>query len=404
MAIPVWLVLGFFLFQYYINMEIDSIISKESSKPSSKPHNKQNDEIFSDINISELDMLANKKKLIKESEKNSTHSTSLKSTKKSIPKSETSISSLSTEINDKKKQKKINKENNNDHVRKEKTELLAKISVIINNSHNKYQSHSSLNNSLDEIKEEYHRLKSIVDNEKMVKFCKHGLIMAIKGIEFLNHSYDPLGIDLDGWGESMAYNMETNEYDEVLSELYEKYKGTGHIAPEIKLILMIVMSGTMFAITKKASKNPEVLSDMLNSFISKQSKQQPSEQFQQPHTQQFQHPPQQPQQQPPQQFQPNQEQLLIPGFTRLNQNSYIQDNDTIDSDNVPSKIKDPDSINIDNIIKQMKQQKEKKNDQLDLDEFNLTNLIEDKQESIKNVAMKTKKTRAPRKTNKKLIN
>ncbi len=231
------------------------------------------------IGMSELEELANKKKMLDEpilevvNEEiienpnilQSKHSS--KSSSSSIDSS--SISSISTNYSQKKK--KGTKENKNESIKREKLELLYKLSNVIAKSNGRFSLNVTIENTLQEIQLEFTRIKTIIDNESMLKFCKHGLVMGIKGIEMLNSNYDPFGIDLDGWGESMSYNMATNEYDDVLLELCEKYKGVGKISPELKLILMILMSGVMFSFTKRATKDPTHLMSMLNSLRSKQN-------------------------------------------------------------------------------------------------------------------------------------
>ena len=387
--------------------------SKMSSK-SSKISKKKSIDILSDIDMSELELLANKKKLNKKSEevslnkentipvlkektkqKNKTSSIIKKPSRRSYSSSDTS--------DDRYRTKKLNKENKSESTRKEKLDLLLKLTTLINNNHGKYTSRMSMDNTLDEITADFTRIKSAADNEKMVKFCKHGLIMGIKGVEFLNNSYDPLGVDLEGWGESMAYNMETADYDEVLSELYEKYKGAGTMSPEVKLLMMVVMSGVMFSFTKKASKDPDMLGNILGSFMPKMPQQSPQEQMrQQPQQRQ-----QQFQQEIPQRnsYANQQQQFMVPGFSPLanqNQNQGL-DNESEDSDKIPSRIRGPpntfdtpDSVNIENIMRQMQQQKQQKQ-QRDIEEM-INKKVDDNVESesvdmVRNVNIKPKRGR-----------
>ena len=73
----------------------------------------------------------------------------------------------------------------------------------------------------------------------------------INGIEFLNSKFDPFDIKLDGWSEQVNENL--TDYDEIFSELHEKYKSKASMAPELKLMfqlggsaMMIHMTNTMF--------------------------------------------------------------------------------------------------------------------------------------------------------------
>lgn len=389
-------------------MEIDKSNSRVSSKASSRSSKKksivqQNNE-SDDISMSQLELLANKKKLNKKSEEisidlekevSSKKSEKVKSesvqrkSSKSISSSSSSSSSESS-VDYKKDKRRVQKENKNEVIRKEKSDILFKLYSVIEKSGGRWSSKMSMDNSLEEIKTEFTRIKATLDNESMVKFCKHGLVMGIKGVEMLNNAYDPLGVDLDGWGEAMSFNMATTEYDEVLSELCDKYKSSGSMSPEVKLLVMIVMSGAMFSFSKKAAKDPSTLTNLMSSFMgkSKQSQPpQPQQAPQQPQQQQY----QQQQYQQPQYQQPQSQQHYTQPMPANNniadfnieqlrrhqqqhqqqmyqQQMYEQQQNDVesdDSDNIPSKLRGPvfdtpDSINIENIIKTMKDKKKEK--------------------------------------------
>lgn len=386
-------------------MEIDKSQSKSLSKASTRSSKKKISDIVSDdISMSQLELLANKKKLNKKSEEISIENNNIiekeksrepsisKKKSESTAKSKTrrtisSTASSSSDFEEQKKydRKKINKENKNDAIRKEKSEILFKLYTIVEKSNGRWSTKLTMDNSLDEIKNEFTRIKAVLDNEAMVKFCKHGLVMGIKGVEMLNGAYDPVGVDLDGWSEAMSYNMATTEYDEVLSELCEKYKGAGSMSPEVKLLVMIVMSGAMFSFSKKAAKDPNTLSNLMGAFMKKS----PPQQSQPPPPQQSRPSPPRPEQpmfnlgapnaQQPQGMQqgmPNQQpffssfvqQPQVPSLSSLNRQRQM-DVDTEDSDDIPSKIRGPDfdgpdSVNIENIIRTMKEKQNQKEKEL----------------------------------------
>jgi hypothetical protein len=359
-------------------MEIDKSQTKSTngSRLSKIENNKNN--ISEDISMSQLELLANKKKLNKKSEEISLNNepridSDITNEKKKIstvsskspPRKKSTLhkkidSSISSDLSEtstefkKKTKHKIHKENKNEETRKEKSELLYKLYTIIDKSNGRWTCKLTMDDSLEEIKNEFTRIKAILDNEAMVKFCKHGLVMGIKGIEMLNGAYDPIGVDLDGWSESMSYNMSTNEYDEVLSELCEKYKGTGSMSPEIKLLLMIVMSGAMFSFSKKAAKDPNTLTNLMGSMFKKtQSSPQP--------------PPSPPQSTPQRQSisESGRNDSSLAQLAESLRNKRQMDNDTEDSDNIPAKIRgpsfdSPDSVNIENIIQTMREKNQKK--------------------------------------------
>lgn len=385
-------------------MEIDKSQSKSLSKASTRSSKKKISDIVSDdISMSQLELLANKKKLNKKSEeisiendniiqkeqskepsvsKKKSESTAKSKTRRTI--SSTVSSSSDFEEQKKYERKKINKENKNDALRKEKSEILFKLYTIVEKSNGRWSTKLTMENSLDEIKNEFTRIKAVLDNEAMVKFCKHGLVMGIKGVEMLNNAYDPIGVDLDGWSEAMSYNMATTEYDEVLSELCEKYKGTGSMSPEVKLLVMIVMSGAMFSFSKKAAKDPNTLSNLMGAFMKKSPPQQSQPQ---PPPQQSRPSPPRPEQpifnlgqaQEPQGMQQGMssqqpffssfvQQSQVPSLSSLNRQRQM-DVDTEDSDDIPSKIRGPDfdgpdSVNIENIIRTMKEKQNQKEKEL----------------------------------------
>lgn len=105
------------------------------------------------------------------------------------------------------------------------------------------------NSSLDEMEYEYELLKSYVDKSNGVKMYKNLLVNGIALVEFFNDKYDPFEFQLQGWSEHMS--VEVDSYDEVMEELYEKYRGTGrNMPPEVKLLFMVVASGAAFHYSK----------------------------------------------------------------------------------------------------------------------------------------------------------
>jgi hypothetical protein len=230
--------------------------------------------------------------------------------------------------------------------------------------------------------------------------------------------------------------MEQQDYDEVIAELYEKYKGKGHMAPELKLVLMIIGSAAMFTITKKITKmdsglQGNMLSSLLGNVMSGQRSQaQPTMQQQAP---QFR------QQSSPQvnSFQEQLRQAHQMGQERVNQNqSHLghghghghghqgqfrvptlgpvpygvnlnqMDNMSEDSDIQPSRMRgpegnfdSPDSINLQDIMKTMAQNKRMKELEANKNKFELSFDEQTEDDIVKNVALKNKRGR-PAKKNK----
>ena len=362
-----------------------SILSSKSARASSsKKSSKPRDLESEDISLSQLELMANKKKMNKADE------ISLESKKssykdESIRRSDPSISSSTLNDTDryKRREKTIARENKNDQIRREKSEFLYKFNKL--NVKGKWSSlRLDMNNSLDEIRNEYERVRNEIQNERSVAFFKRMLLLGVQGVEMMNTKFDPLGVDLDGWSEAMGYSMENQEYDEVMSELYEKYKGHGQMSPELRLIFMIISSATMFTITKKITKmdTGDTFTSLLGGLMNKGGQQQQQQQQQQPPLTQFQQqsPLSQFQQQSPlaQSQQPtfyNHRQFSIPNSSavkvpnvfdlRASRNKGV-DSDTSD-DVMPSKMNGPntnyingDGLDIDNILKTMNERKREK--------------------------------------------
>jgi len=225
-------------------------LTSSSSFKSSKKRSSKGQVESEDISLSQLELMANKKKIAKPidnisivSKKNtSIHEEVHKDYKKTSIKSSKSSSSSSRSSDDtrqkKKKEKLVSRENQNDTIRKEKSEFLYKFNKL--NVKGKWSSlHLDMNCSLDEIRNEYERIKNEISTERNTAFFKRMLLLGVQGIEMLNNKFDPVGVDLDGWSEAMGYSMENQEYDDVMAELYEKYKGRGQMSPELRLIFMI---------------------------------------------------------------------------------------------------------------------------------------------------------------------
>jgi hypothetical protein len=157
-------------------------------------------------------------------------------------------------------------------MRIKKIELLRKLAEIKSKGFSLTKEYD-FNSSIEEMEYEFALLKSFVDKRNGVKIFKSGLLQAVSVIEFLNDKYDPFDFHLQGWGEHMS--VEVDSYDDVLEELYEKYKGTGKgMPPEVKLLLLLTASAGAFHFSKTQSsipgleqtlsKNPDLVSKLLN--------------------------------------------------------------------------------------------------------------------------------------------
>lgn len=108
-----------------------------------------------------------------------------------------------------------------------------------------------MESNLLEMKGEYESVIAEKEKSNSVKFQGKMLMACITGIEFLNNRFDPFDLKLDGWSEQINENID--DYDEIFSELHEKYKSKATMAPELKLLfqlggsaLMVHMTNSMF--------------------------------------------------------------------------------------------------------------------------------------------------------------
>jgi hypothetical protein len=148
-------------------------------------------------------------------------------------------------------------------IRMKKIELLRKLCEIKSKGYQLSKEYD-FNSSLEEMEYEYELLRSFADKRNGVKVFKNGLLQAVSVIEFLNDKYDPFDFQLSGWGEHMS--VEVDSWEDVLEEIYEKYKGSGKkMAPEVKLLWLILASGSAFHFTKSQANKLPGLDSMLSS-------------------------------------------------------------------------------------------------------------------------------------------
>ena len=147
-------------------------------------------------------------------------------------------------------QQKVNTEKED---RMKKIELLRKLSELKTKGYDLSKPYD-FNSSIEEMEYEFELLKSFANKRNGIKLFKSCLCNGISIVEMLNDKYDPFEFQLTGWSEHMS--VEVDSYEEVLEELYEKYKGTGKsMPPEAKLVLLLVASASAFHFSKSTFKN-----------------------------------------------------------------------------------------------------------------------------------------------------
>lgn len=113
--------------------------------------------------------------------------------------------------------------------------------------------HFSRDSNSYELKKEYEFQYELRDRQVKTKLYKNSIINLVHFIETANETYDPFSIDLDKWGEHVA--IEIDDYDDIMNELYDKYKEIGkNLPPEIRLIFSLGFSGFTYHVSKKCLK------------------------------------------------------------------------------------------------------------------------------------------------------
>ena len=135
----------------------------------------------------------------------------------------------------------------------------------------------SMDSSLQEMQGEYETIMEEKTKQNSVKFQGNMLMAIINGMEFLNNKFDPFDVKLDGWSEQVQENI--NDYDDIFSELHEKYKSKASMAPELKLLfqlggsaMMVHMTNTMFKSSMPGMddilrQNPDLMRSFQNAAV-----------------------------------------------------------------------------------------------------------------------------------------
>ncbi|AYV85370.1 MAG: hypothetical protein Satyrvirus13_3 [Satyrvirus sp.] len=134
----------------------------------------------------------------------------------------------------------------------------------------------SIDDDPDEMEAEYKMHKERRHKFNQVKFYKSILLNIVCGVEFLNDKYDPFSFKLKDWSKQVASDMD--DYTEILEEIYEKYKDKGgKMAPEIRLLFAIIMSGVTFHLSQSLfgsgglndtiKNNPNILNKFLGGLM-----------------------------------------------------------------------------------------------------------------------------------------
>ena len=179
---------------------------------------------------------------------------------------------------------KVNTTMNEREQRRKKRAMLKKLDDWYEKGLIKHNSHFTLDSDFDEIEDEYETALEDKRKKDSVKLQGWWFMTFINSLEYANTAFNPFDLNLDGWGEQI--NEDIDSYEEIFTELHDKYKG-GKLAPEISLLLRIGFSGAVLNFSNKAlssatpafndviKQSPELMKMFTNATVSSMSQDSP---------------------------------------------------------------------------------------------------------------------------------
>ena len=120
----------------------------------------------------------------------------------------------------------------------------------------------NLYSDIREMRSDFERIKRDHEVNGSIKFSRRMLMAVVSASEFLNKRYDPFGIELNGWSETVMENTTDGDYDNIFERLHDKYAGKVNTPPELELMLSLAGSAIMFHMTSTMFKSIPNLSAM----------------------------------------------------------------------------------------------------------------------------------------------
>lgn len=134
--------------------------------------------------------------------------------------------------------------------RRKKREMIKKLQEWYEAGQLKQQpSNFTMDSPYDEVEDEYEGALEDKRKKDSMKLQGWWFITLVNSLEYANSAFDPFGVSLDGWGEKVSEDLP--EYEEIFSELHDKYKG-GKLAPELSLIMRLGFSAAVVGFSNKA--------------------------------------------------------------------------------------------------------------------------------------------------------
>lgn len=145
-------------------------------------------------------------------------------------------------------------------------------------------SHFNSDSAYEEVEDEYETALEDKRKKDSIKLQGWWFMTFVNSLEYANAAFNPFDINLDGWGEQISEDIDS--YEEIFSELHEKYKG-GKLSPELSLLLRLGFSAAVVNFTNKAlstatpgfndviKQSPELMKMFTNATVNSMSQQSP---------------------------------------------------------------------------------------------------------------------------------
>ena len=172
--------------------------------------------------------------------------------------------------------------------RRKKRMMIKKLEEWYEKGSIKNTSRFTLDSNYEEIEDEYEGALEDKRKKDSIKLQGWWFTTVVNTIEYGNALINPFDLNLDGWGEQVSVDLDS--YEEIFSELHDKYKG-GKMAPELSLLLRLGFSAAVVNMSNKMlssaapgfgdvmKQSPELMRMFTNAAVDTMSKQSPTFEF-----------------------------------------------------------------------------------------------------------------------------
>lgn len=136
--------------------------------------------------------------------------------------------------------------------RRKKRMMLKKMQDWYDKGQIKQNNDLNMESSFEEIEDEFETIMDDKRKKDSIKLQGWWFMTFVNSVEYANAAFNPFDLNLDGWGEQISEDIDS--YEEIFSELHDKYKG-GKMAPELSILLRLGFSAAVLNFSNKALSN-----------------------------------------------------------------------------------------------------------------------------------------------------